>query len=261
MTIERAYNPLDKGHLAESIVREFLKRPLQPLPPEKPFTGAGIYALYYKGDFPLYHEVAKSFQEFAAKTTQKQPAPIYIGKSDPPGSRKGLIADAIDEGEDDEKEASEVLASKPKHRKLFSRLRQHAKSISAAKATLDLKDFECRYMLVDEVWVALGEARLLWWYQPVWNVLGEGLGSNVEGGGRDTTARSVWDILHPGRKESLGIQVAPELEEQIVAGLRSASTLDELRAAIKIHMDAKRAFAAERKKKKREEKLKGQGAA
>ena len=102
----------------------------------------------------------------------------------------------------------ELLVHKPKHTKLFARLRKHAASIGAVN-NLRLGDFKCRYMLVDEIWVALGEARLVALFTPVWNVLVEGFGSNVEGGGRERTARSVWDILHPGRKDSLAIQVAP----------------------------------------------------
>jgi hypothetical protein len=238
---ERVYNPLDKDHLAESIVREFFKLRLHPLPPADPFTGAGIYALYYKGDFLLYRNVAQSLWEFTDRVSQEQPTPIYIGKSDPPGSRKGIFEEGGDDGQEGEEEAREVLTTRPKHRKLFVRLRQHAASISATK-NLRLKDFECRYMLVDEVWVPLGEARLVNWFRPLWNVLIEGFGSNVEGGGRSTTARPVWDILHPGRKESLGIRVAPEIEDRVVSDLRSASTLNALHAAIKAHRDAKLAF-------------------
>ena len=74
----------------------------------------------------------------------------------------------------------------------------------------------------------------------------EGFGSKVEGGGRATTARSVWDILHPGRKENLGIQVLIELEQKIVADLRNARNLDELRLAVKAHRDAKRQFRKHR---------------
>jgi len=107
---------------------------------------------------------------------------------------------------------------------------------------LRIQDFFCRYMLVDEIWVALGEARMVAWFRPIWNVLIEGFGSKVEGGGRATTARSVWDILHPGRKEVLGIQVLPEVEKRIVDDLRKARNIDELRAAIKAHRDAKRQF-------------------
>ena len=44
------FNPLDKRHLGESVASAMLKSPIHPLPPEK-FKGAGIYAIYYTGDF------------------------------------------------------------------------------------------------------------------------------------------------------------------------------------------------------------------
>src|SRR5439155_12054920 len=94
MSDDRIYNPLDKDHLAESIVREFFKGQLHPLPPSEPFEGAGIYALYYRGDFPLYNKISQSLISFLATkpgALPTQPTPIYIGKSDPPGSRKGSL--------------------------------------------------------------------------------------------------------------------------------------------------------------------------
>src|SRR5438876_8758711 len=97
-------------------------------------------------------------------------------------------------------------------------------------------------MLVDEIWVALGEARLVAWFKPVWNVLIEGFGSKVEGCGRATTARSVWDILHPGRKENLRTKLPEAVDSRIVSSLRSARDSDELRLAIKAHRDARRQF-------------------
>src|SRR5439155_9218339 len=119
MSEDRIYNPLDKDHLAESIVREFFKGQLHPLPPSESFAGAGIYALYYGGDFPLYGPISGSLTRFldpGSSSIAEQPTPIYIGKSDPPESRKGLFEEeATEEGEE---EAREVLSSKPKHRKL-----------------------------------------------------------------------------------------------------------------------------------------------
>ena len=248
MSDEHIYNPLDKAHLAESIVREFFKRQLHPLAPSEAFAGAGIYALYYRGNFPLYREISESLKRFLAPgsgPTMDQPTPVYIGKSDPPGSRKGSFEDEAVEG--GEEEAQEFLTTRPKHRRLYERLRQHQTSISLTK-NLKIEDFRCRYMLVDEVWVALGEARLVDWFKPLWNVLIEGFGSKVEGSGRGSTARSVWDILHPGRKENLGIQVASAIEMRIVADIRGAKTREGLKAAIKAHRDARRQFRKDRRK-------------
>lgn len=113
---------------------------------------------------------------------------------------------------------------------------------------LRLEDFKCRYMLVDEIWVPLGEARLVARFRPLWNVLIEGFGSNPEGGGRKDTARSVWDILHPGRKEALGVQVDTSIEASIIASLRNAPNLRALADAIAAHREAKQKFAKLRKK-------------
>lgn len=250
----RPYNPLDKNHLADSIAREFFKRELHPLPPS-PFPGAGIYAIYYRGDFCLYNPIALSCKKYESAVEKgiqpagiTQPMPLYIGKSDPPGSRKGLYVGAAEEADATlpEEEAQELLTETPKHRRLFARLTKHAKSIGMTR-NLRLEDFRCRYMLVDEIWVPLGEARLVATFTPLWNVLIEGFGSNPEGGGRKDTARSVWDILHPGRKEDLGIQVNPAIEERILQDLRGAKDTDELARAVAQHRDAKKAFAKARK--------------
>jgi hypothetical protein len=242
MIDEPVYNPLDKNHLAESIVREFFKRPLHALPPPETFTGAGIYALYYSGKYPLYKSISQSLKAVVSEDLSKsneQPIPIYIGKSDPPGRRKGDFGETPDS--ENEENAKEILAVRPRHRKLYERLKKHSISIGLA-TNLKITDFRCRYMLVDEVWVALGEARLVDWFKPVWNIRIEGFGSNVEGGGRPGTARSVWDILHSGRKENLGIQVNPNVETRIVSNLRNAKDTRLLLSAIKEHRDAKRLF-------------------
>ena len=254
------YNPLDKHHLAESIAREFFKSNLHPLPPSEGFSGAGIYAIYYGGDYPLYAEIAKSLCVYTAIATKTQsaemagqPIPIYIGKSDPPGSRKGLFAGvgdtetSADDGKAADEDTEKLLTEKPVHRKLFARLVKHSKSISATQ-NLKLTDFKCRYMLVDEIWVPLGEARLVAAFKPIWNVLIEGFGSNVEGGGRTGTARSVWDILHPGRKDDLRFQLDPKIEVEIVKDLREAKDRRTLALAIDRHREAKKAFAIARKK-------------
>lgn len=51
------FNPLDKRHLGASVANALLESDIYPLPPE-PFVGAGVYALYYVGDFPAYEALA-----------------------------------------------------------------------------------------------------------------------------------------------------------------------------------------------------------
>jgi hypothetical protein len=79
---EGVFNPLDKTNLAESVRDHLLKRQVVPLPPNR-FRGAGVYAIYYSGDFPAYRKIAQ------IAPTDVKAIPIYVGKAVPEGSRKG----------------------------------------------------------------------------------------------------------------------------------------------------------------------------
>ena len=57
LVVLEPYNPLDKKRIGEQIAMALLSRPAESLPPEK-FIGAGVYALYYTGDFPCYSVLA-----------------------------------------------------------------------------------------------------------------------------------------------------------------------------------------------------------
>lgn len=75
------FNPLDKRHLGASVANALLESDVHPLPPE-PFIGAGVYALYYVGDFPAYEVLAEVNRngQFAC--------PIYVGKAVPMAQEK-----------------------------------------------------------------------------------------------------------------------------------------------------------------------------
>ena len=77
------HNPVDTKNLAEGIVRRISLQPARPLPPDAPFIGAGVYLLYYVGSADLYAPVA------ALNKDEKFTLPIYVGKADPKGTRKG----------------------------------------------------------------------------------------------------------------------------------------------------------------------------
>jgi len=51
------YNPLSKRNLAASIVSKLLHQPPEPMPPPR-FPGAGIYLIYYFGDFAPYAKIS-----------------------------------------------------------------------------------------------------------------------------------------------------------------------------------------------------------
>ena len=141
------------------------------------FLGAGIYAIYYAGDFDLYSKLG-----CWNRGEEGLKVPIYVGKAVPSGGRKGNVD-------------SEVSANGTA---LFSRLDEHRKSIEQV-TNLEINDFWCRYLVVDDIWIPLGESLLIQRHRPIWNSLIDGFGNHDPGAGRHRGARPSWDTLHPGR--------------------------------------------------------------
>ncbi len=172
------------------------------------FDGAGIYALYYSGSFAAYASIAGRNREGRAEV------PIYVGKAVSPGARKGNFG--LDPG------AGPYL---------HGRLMEHAESIRLA-TNLDLDDFRCRYLVVDDIWIPLGEALLIAKFSPIWNRLIDGFGNHNPGKGRYDGARPRWDTLHPGRQWAMKCQERLETAEQIAqeveAHLRSRADLQNM---------------------------------
>jgi len=193
------YNPLSKRNLAGSIVSKLLNQPAEKLPPAR-FPGAGIYLIYYTGAFPPYARIAR------ANKQSRFAQPIYVGKAIPAGGRKGL-------------EGFDV----PHGFALSGRLGQHADSITVAE-NLNLDDFRCRWLVVDEVFIPLAESLLISHYKPLWNVILDGFGNHDPGKGRSSGKKPSWDVIHPGREWA--------------TPLSAANTVDELLARIKSSMES-----------------------
>lgn len=172
---QEPYNPLDKQRLGESVAKALLARPVEDLPPAAAFTGAGVYALYYAGSFQAYQRLSRT------NLKDDWTLPIYVGKAVPPGARKG--------GYGLGKQPGEVL---------YRRLQEHADSINQAE-NLSLADFRCRYLVVDDIWIPLGESLLIAMFSPLWNHAIDGFGNHDPGAGRYNQQRSAWDEIHPGR--------------------------------------------------------------
>lgn len=192
-----AYDPLDYENLARSIVQALLDRNEEPISPVIAFEGAGVYAIYYHGDFEPYNRVVKA----------KPSPPIYVGKAVPTGARKGG-----------------ATASPSQSRELCRRLNQHANSLDLAR-NIRLEDFTSRYLVVVPVWIPLAERFLVEHYKPVWNVVIDGFGNHDPGKGRRAMKRPCWDIVHPGRPWAARLEAA-EKSEDIIARLNKF--LDEL---------------------------------
>ncbi len=196
---EETFNPLDKRNLGVSVADALLAKKPIPLPPAESFDGAGIYAIYYIGDFPAYKKIAER------NRGSKFGAPIYVGKAIPPGGRKGSL--------DPNAKAGPVL---------FKRLGEHADSIRQASGTLKLADFSCRYLLVDDIWIPLGESLLIQQFAPLWNRTIDGFGNHDPGAGRYNGQCPAWDIVHPGRSWAVKCKPNPRSKDGWLAEIRKA---------------------------------------
>ena len=192
MRSEPEYNPLDKRNLGISVADALLAKALGPLPPEEAFLGAGVYAIYYAGDFAAYGPI--SLQRGPQRET-----PLYIGKAVPAGARKGGLG--LDAG------PGTVL---------HSRLCEHADSIKQTR-NLELQDFLCRYLVVDDIWIPLGESLLIQMFSPVWNRLIDGFGNHDPGKGRHQGQMPPWDVLHPGRAWAAKLQPNRKSSDELLA--------------------------------------------
>ena len=121
-----------------------------------------VYAIYYTGDFPSYERLQSAIGTDALNCQARQ----Y------PRSKEGHQDGASRAG--------------------------HAESIRAA-TNLNLADFFCRYLVVDDIWIPLGKSLLIARFSPLWNFLINGFGNHDPGAGRYQGMRPRWDTIHPGR--------------------------------------------------------------
>lgn len=196
MMPQAPYNPLEKENLGKSVAEAMLHQSALPLADLQSFYGAGIYALYYQGRFASYSKLAR------INRTQGATVPIYVGKAIPPGGRKGGMPEP------------DVISAKPT-KALFKRLTEHAESIRATD--LKIEDFSCRYLVVDDIWIPLGESLLITRFSPLWNILLDGFGNHDPGAGRYNGYIPKWDVLHPGRAWAPRCRPRNETAKQIAA--------------------------------------------
>ena len=166
----KPFNPLDYANLTKNVVEELMRQPAAPLPLERAFIGAGVYALFYIGADP----------DYAPFRSPEADVPIYVGKAAPAGARKGVATNLVTKTE------------------LYKRLSEHTASINAAE-NLSLEDFRCRYLVVEPLWIAMAESFLITNFKPLWNLKLDGFGNHNPGKGRFQGEIPLWDVHHPGR--------------------------------------------------------------
>lgn len=191
MADEAPFDPLSLDNIGFVLAVEMLSQPLHPLSPPS-FTGAGVYAVYYGGAHPAYSELVN-------RDGGKWRYPIYVGQAMSTGFSLGAT----------------------RQRRIHERLRNHAKSIEQAE-NLELADFRCRYLVINDAHIALAESVLIVAFRPTWN--GMGFGSKVVGKNRMEGAASLWDSIHPGRGgRPAGAERADEAAKRVSESIAALS--------------------------------------
>ncbi len=186
------YNPLDKLNLGRSVSDALLATPIRALNANSTaeIVGAGIYAIYYTGEFSPYQPIS------SANSNGQFAQPIYVGKAIPKGGRKGGLDNDAGKGS-----------------ALRDRLNQHASSIVESE-NLHIEDFAFRCIVVDDIWIPLGENMVIQQFRPIWNLVIDGFGNKDPGNRRATQYRSPWDVLHPGRRFAVKLADSPSVSPE-----------------------------------------------
>lgn len=135
------------------------------------FYGSGVYAIYYTGNAELYRPI---------RNTE---TPIYVGKADP--------------------KSRGAKTPKQQGAQLSGRLGEHRRNILKASETLDIADFECRFLVIASGWQTAAESALIHLFLPIWNKEVKillGFGKHGDSAKTRKNKRSPWDVLHEGRK-------------------------------------------------------------
>jgi hypothetical protein len=177
-------DPATAGRVVALTLVAQAKHPLSAIPD---FYGAGVYAIYYKGDYEHYRPLSGTDH------------PIYVGKADPANpSAKDAVAQGV---------------------KLSGRLSDHAKSIGKALTTLNIRDFDCRFLIVQSGFQKSAEDYLINMFKPIWNSETKicfGLGKHGDSSDTRGNKRSPWDTLHPGRAWADASAADQKPAEQII---------------------------------------------
>lgn len=194
-------DPSDPDVIGKLIADTLLVQPRHRLSEVSKFYGSGVYAIYYAGSFYAYDLITE---------TDK---PIYVGKADPA--------------------SSDAVNPSSQGTTLWRRLQDHRKTISAATSTLDINDFDCRFLVVKSAWQGTAETYLIDRFKPVWNNevgICYGFGKHGDSAKTRSNTRSPWDTLHPGRRwAGKGNKPNPlsaaKIAEKIIAHLKKMAGL------------------------------------
>jgi len=165
------FEPFSSENLAEYLFWKFEQQNLKAFWALERFTGPGVYALYYVGDFLPYEDLTGYDR------------PIYMGKAELPGGATG-----------------EIRKGKENYPAIYKRLQAHEETIRQAE-NLRIEDFWVRWMVIDTLWVSALERFALQNIRPIWNRYIKGFGNCDPGNNRRSyQKKTLWDVVHPGRE-------------------------------------------------------------
>ena len=186
------FDPADPKAIGRMVSIALLAQPLIALEDIQPAYGSGVYAIYYRGDHPLYSGISGS------------ETPIYVGKADPVNH--------------------DASTAREQGAKLTARLLEHAGTIGTAEDYADhlpthlspihLRDFACRRLVCATNAQLVAEKHLIRTFWPIWNSETKACwGMSKHGDSAKTRAnkRSPWDVVHPGRAWALDERLVDSL--------------------------------------------------
>jgi hypothetical protein len=197
-TPRATFDPADPKAIGRMVSIALLAQPLVPLSDVQPAYGSGVYAIYYRGDHPLY--VAISGSE----------TPIYVGKADP----------ANDDASTTREQGAKLTARLLEHAGTIGTAEGYARKLPANLSPIRLADFTCRRLVCATNAQLVAEKHLIRTFWPVWNSETKACwGMSKHGDAASTRAnkRSPWDVVHPGRVWALDGRLVDSLDPNEIA--------------------------------------------
>lgn len=71
------FDPLDYGNLTRHVVEELMRQPVVPIGSLARFDGAGVYALFYRGDLDFYAGVRSEDSTYAGRYQREDGYPNW----------------------------------------------------------------------------------------------------------------------------------------------------------------------------------------
>lgn len=194
------FDPADPDTAGRLVALALIAQDRVPLGRVARTYGSGVYAIYYRGDHPLYAAVSGT------------ETPMYVGKADPKSANARTPRE----------QGPQLHGRLADHRRMIKTVGEYADR-EGLPHPLRVEAFEARRLVCATNAQLVAEKHLIAMFRPIWNnEIGICWGISKHGDAATTRAnkRSPWDVLHPGRNwamaESLADSVpAEEIERRI----------------------------------------------